>query len=260
MARTKIRLPRLLAGSLALSALTLLPAVTAGAAPAPAAEISINPAPGSLTVQFVAASAGFSSSVVAYTWTFGDGHSAKTSRPTATHTYGSASTFVASVTEIAGNGATATASGRLKLTRCLAGGSVCTESLGPVQTITQLQVTGPEKAPTAGAVNLFDGPFQIASCEPQISPAPAFSDSGFSGPLTVTVSYKTSHPGQTLETCFSSTVPFKNAGGKIVTSGALPSCHTKGAQPPCVQSVTTGGVQVKKVLLVPPGDPTVGAP
>jgi PKD repeat protein len=259
MAWTKIRLPRLVAASLALSALTLLPAVNAMAAQAPAAEISINPAPGSLTVHFVAASAGFSSKVVAYTWAFGDGHSAKTSVPTVSHTYGSASTFTASLTETAANGATAAASGRLKLTRCPAGGSVCTESLGPVQTITQLQVTGPEKAPTAGAVNLFDGPFQIASCEPQISPAPAFSDSGFSGPLTVTVSYTTSHPNQTGQTCFSSTVPFKDAGGKIVTSGALPSCHVKGAQPPCVQSVTTG-VQVKKVLLVPPGDPTVGAP
>jgi PKD domain len=259
MARTKIRLSPLVAASLALSALILLPAATAVASEAPTAEISIDPAPGSLTAQFVAASAGFSSNVVAYTWTFGDGHSAKTSRPNVTHTYGSASTFTASVTETGGNGTSATASGRLKLTRCPAGGSVCTESLGPVQTITQLQVTGPEKAPTAGAVNLFDGPFQIAACEPQVSPAPAFSDSGFSGPLTVTVSYRTSHPNQTGETCFSSIVPFKDAGGKIVTSGALPSCHAKGAQPPCVQSVTTG-LQVKKVLLVPPGDPTVGAP
>ncbi len=259
MARTKMRLPRLVAAALALSALTLLPATTALAAPTPTAEISINPAPGSLTVQFVAASAGFSSSVVAYTWRFGDGHSATTSRPMVTHAYGSASTFTASVTETAANGASAAASGRLKLTRCPAGGNVCTESLGPVQTITQLQVTGPEKAPTRAAVNLFDGPFQIASCEPQISPVPAFSDSGFSGPLTVTVSYTTSHPNQTAETCFSSTVPFKDAVGKVVTSGALPSCHAKGAQPPCVQSVTTGA-QVRKVLLVPPGDPKVGAP
>lgn len=259
MLRINGRPLRFVTASLAVSALALFPAANALASSAPAAEISINPAPGSLTVQFVAASAGFPSRVISYAWKFGDGHSATTSGPAVTHTYGSAATFVASVTETDAKGASAAASGRLKLTRCQTGGNACTESLGPVQTISGLEVSGPEKAPAAAAVDLFVGPFQIGSCEPQISPAAAFSDSGFSGTLTVTLSYTTSHPKQTGETCFASTVPFKDAAGQLVTSGALPSCQSTGVKPPCVESVTTG-TEVRKVLLVPPGDPKVGAP
>jgi hypothetical protein len=46
-------------------------------------------------------------------------------------------------------------------------------------------------------------------------------------------------------------------------SGALPSCSAAGAVPPCVESIRTvpagSGLQVTKVLMIPPGDPKVGA-
>ncbi len=223
------------------------------------AELSINPAAGALTVTFVAKSSGFPSPVVSYTWNFGDRHTATTSTPTVTHIYASASTFNASVTERDVRLDAASASGTLKLTKCMLRNRSCTESLNGVSHVSLLRVQGPTGPSTPAAVKLFVGPFQVANCEPQVSPAAAFADAGFTGSLTVTLSYATSRPGQVATTCFASTVPFVDAAGQTVTSGALPLCHTKGAVPPCVASITSGTL-VTKVLRVPAGDPKVGAP
>jgi hypothetical protein len=55
-------------------------------------------------------------------------------------------------------------------------------------------------------------------------------------------------------------VPFVDAAGKTVTSGALPTCSASNAAVPCVQSIALVGSTVTKVILIPPGDPKVGAP
>jgi hypothetical protein len=224
------------------------------------AELSINPAAGVLTVTFVAKSTGFPSPVVSYIWNFGDGHTTTTSTPAVSHTYASASTFSASVTERDAKLDSASASGTLKLTTCTPGNKSCTESLSGVSNVSLLRVQGPTVPSTAASVKLFVGPFQVANCEHRVWPAAAFDDVGFSGSLTVTISYTTSSPAQVGITCFASTVPFVNATGQTVTSGALPLCHTRGAVPPCVVSTVTTGTAVTKVLRVPAGDPKVGAP
>jgi hypothetical protein len=231
----------------------------ASASIVPTAELSINPAAGALTVTFVAKSSGFPTPVASYTWNFGDGHTATTSTPTVTHTYALASTFSASVTERDVRLNAASALGTLKLTKCTLGNRSCTEALSGVSNVSLLRVQGPTDPSTAATVKLFVGPFHVANCEPQVSPAAAFADAGFTGSLTVTLSYATSRPGQVGATCFASTVPFVDADGQTVTSGALPLCNTKGAVPPCVVSITTGTL-VTKVLRVPAGDPKVGAP
>jgi hypothetical protein len=224
------------------------------------AELSINPAAAALTVAFVASSTGFPSPVVSYTWNFGDGHTATTSTPHVTHAYASPSTFSASVTERDARLDSASASGTLKLTRCTLGNKTCTESLGGVSNVSLLRVQGPTGPSTPASVKLFVGPFQIANCEHRVWPAAAFDDAGFSGSLTVTLSYTTSSPDQVGSTCFASTVPFVDAAGQKVTSGPLPLCHTNGAVPPCVVSTTMIGAAVTKVLHVPAGDPRIGAP
>jgi hypothetical protein len=231
----------------------------ASASPAATAELSINPSPGALTVAFVARSTGFPSPVVTYTWNFGDGHTATTSTPAVTHTYASAATFRPSVIERDASLDSASASGTLKLTKCPVGIRSCTESLSGVSNVNLLKVQGPTSPSTPATVKLFVGPFQVANCEPRVAPAAAFDDAGFTGSLTLTLSYTTSSPNSVSTTCFASTVPFVDAAGQKVTSGALPLCNSSGAAPPCVVSISTG-TPVTKVLRVPAGDPKVGAP
>jgi len=92
-----------------------------------------------------------------------------------------------------------------------------------------------------------------------VQPAVALTDSGFTGKLTVTLEYRSSAPKQAHTTCFSSTVAFVDAAGKRVYNGVLPVCNDA-QRAPCVKSVRLSGAKVTKVLLVPPGDPKVGAP
>ena len=90
--------------------------------------------------------------------------------------------------------------------------------------------------------------------------AAALTDSGFIGNLTVPLVYLTSYPDLARTTCFSSEVAFVDAAGMVVHSGPLPMCQVVVPVPPCVVSINISGTLVTKVLLVPPGDPRVGAP
>lgn len=232
-------------------------AVPAGASGRPKAGLSVNAPRQGLTVTFVARSSGFSSPVDSYAWTFGDGEQTTTSTPKVTHRYPAAATFSPTVTETDTAGAMATATGTLALFVCPASGTQCTETLPDVGTVQLLQATGPVSSPAG--VDLFVGPFQISNCEASIAPAVALSDSGFTGNLSVTIQYTTSHPGHVSTTCFASSVAFVNTAGHTVHHGALPLCQNA-ASPPCEQSIQTSGSEVTKVLLIPPGDPKVGAP
>jgi hypothetical protein len=238
--------------------------VLIGAAPAsasgPTAGLSIEPAAGELAVQLVADSAGFSTPVVSYKWNFGDGQTAKTTVNHVTHTYPAARTFKPTVTEKNAGGQKATAAATLALFNCPTS-SPCNEALSHVGTVQSLQVSGATIAGMSASVNLLVGQYKIKHCETSISPGAAFTDSGFAGPfLTATLVYTTTVPNPLATTCFASTVPFKNSVGATVTSGALPPCQASNPAPPCVQSESQMGSQVTKVLLVPPGDPKVGAP
>jgi hypothetical protein len=233
---------------------------SAGASVAPKAGFSINPAAGALTVTFVAEASGFPAPVVSYAWTFGDGRSKKTSKPTVTHTYPSPSVFSASLTETDGRGDRATAKGTLELFKCPVGTTQCTKALHHVRSVQLLQASGHVSPATRATLHLFVGPFRIRNCETGIAAAVGVTDTGFSGDLTVSLEYTTSEPDQVETTCFASTVPFVDAGDHDVTSGALPRCPAGGPKPPCVQSIRTSGAQVTKVLIIPAGDPKVGGP
>jgi hypothetical protein len=226
----------------------------------PQAAFSIDPAHPALTVKFVAKSAGFPVPVSSYQWSFGDGQSATTSTNTVTHTYPAASTFMPSVTETDPDGASATATDTLKLSDCSVGTTQCTKSLRNVGTVQLLQVTGPINAVAQAEVNLLVGPFSFPHCDSVIQPAVAATDTGFTGNLTVTLNYTTSDPDEVATTCFSSTVSFVDATGDTVTSGPLPTCAASAPSPPCVESISTSGEQVTKMILIPPGDPKVGVP
>ncbi|MGO9197205.1 MAG: PKD domain-containing protein [Acidimicrobiales bacterium] len=231
-----------------------------GAAGDPTAELSINPAHRALTVTFIASSVDFPAPVVSYEWTFGDGKSKETKTRTVSHTYPSASTFQPTLVEADSQGQKASATGTLQLFQCSPSSAQCTKSVKNVGKFQLLQATGPIGSAQAD-VDLFVGPLKIANCEPQVAPAAAVTDSGFSGNLTVTLRYTTTHPTQLTTTCFSSTVAFADTAGKTVKSGALPTCQSSGqAKVPCVQSVAVSASKVFKVLLIPPGDPKVGGP
>ncbi len=230
-----------------------------GAAGTPKAELSIIPGEGSLTVEFVAGSVAFPSAVTSYQWSFGDGESATTPTDTVSHTYRKPSRYKPSVVEIAAKGVTASASGTLQVSQCAVGSSQCTESLSNVGKVQLVQATGPVGSNSA-SVSLFVGPYKISNCEPQVSPAAGLTDSGFTGDLTMTLKYTTTHATQVSTTCFASTVAFVDAAGKKVKSGPLPTCPVASPKVPCVQSITVSGSKVTKVLLIPPGDPRVGAP
>jgi len=234
-------------------------ALPAGAAATPKAEISINPAQGPLTVTFVAQSTGFSSDVVSYEWAFGDGTTETTSTNEVTHHYESPAQFESSVTETDAQGGQATASGTIHLFLCPASGSECTESLKDADGVRLLRASGPAGAASPASVDLFAGPFKISQCQREVVPTAGLTDSGFTGNLTLTLEYSTTHPSQAKTTCFASTVPFVDSAGKTVTSGPLPMCKSVPTAP-CVESEDISGSSVNKVLLVPPGDPKVGAP
>jgi PKD repeat protein len=225
----------------------------------PKASLSINASPERLTVAFVAQSSGFSSKVVSYAWTFGDGASTTTSSSTVTHTYSRPSTYLPAVKETDVAGASATASGTLAVYVCPSGTTSCTDSLTTPGSVQLLQASGPIAASSAAELNLFVGSFKVPKCEAAIAPAAALTDSGFTGSLSVTLQYTTSQPHHVGTTCFSSTVAFVDSAGKTVHNGALPMCPVT-ATPPCVQTIQTAGSSVTKVLSIPPGDPKVGAP
>jgi PKD repeat protein len=232
----------------------------AAASGGPEAAFSIDPAQPALTVKFVAQSEDFPVPVSSYHWSFGDGRSATTSKNTVTHTYPSASTFRPSVTETDPDGESATATDTLLLSDCSVGATQCTKSLSNVGTVQLLQITGPINPVAQAEVNLLVGSFSFPSCNDVIQPAVAGTDTGFTGNLTVKLSYTTSHPAQVSTTCFSSTVSFADTRGDTVFSGPLPMCAASAPSPPCVQAIRTSGQQVTKVILIPPGDPKVGVP
>lgn len=241
-----------------LLAAVCLGAASAKAAQAPTAEISINPGHDQLQVTFTAESVGFPSAVVSYEWKFGDGAVEGTSTHTVSHTYLRASTYTASVTEKDSKGDTATTHGTLTLFVCKAA-ATCTQQVKNEGNVLTLLASGPIVKTAAATVDMFVDPFQISGCEPQVATAVALTDAGFTGDLTVTLDYMTHFPKQVGTTCFNSKAPFTDAAGKSVTSGALPACQKK-AVAPCVKSVGLAGATVSKVILIPPGDPKVGAP
>jgi hypothetical protein len=233
-------------------------AVPAGATGAAKAGLSIKVDRDGLTVTFIARSSGFSSPVDSYHWTFGDGASRTTETDVVTHGYTSASTFSPSVTESDGTGDVATATGTLGLFNCPAGATQFTAALHNVGTVQLLQATGPVGSSSPAGVDLLVAPFRIPDCESSIARAVALADSGFTGDLSVTLEYTTGQPQNVPTTCFSSPSAFVDAAGRTVHNGALPMCQAAGA--PCVQSIRIAGSDVTKVLLIPPGDPKVGAP
>ena len=235
----------------------------AAASSSPRAALSIDPASPELTVKFVAQSGGFPAPVVSYHWSFGDGHSATTTTATVTHTYPSASLFRASVTETDSSHNTATAIDTLSLSECPVGTTQCTETLSGAGNVQLLQVTGTVNAapPAPAEANLLVGTFRFPHCDSAIQPAVAVTDSGFISNLTLTLRYVAANPAQAqVTTCFSSTVSFVDKAGFTVFSGSLRTCKHAAPTPPCVQSIRVSGQQVTKNLLIPPGDPKVGAP
>jgi hypothetical protein len=234
----------------------------AAAASNPVAELSIEAASQPLSVILVANSSGFPSPVVSYRWHFGDGTSATTRQPRVTHTFPVTGRFAPKLTESDANGDQASAHGVLELFSCPAGSS-CTETMSRVAGVKTLSPSGPI-APAANAtVDLFVGPYQIANCQAAVATDGALTDSGFSGDLEVRVVYAAQDPSVVPITCFSSVVPFVDSQGQTVNNGPLPMCSTAGAAPPCVESITTkptpSGLQATKTIVIPPGDPKVGA-
>ena len=245
-----------------LAASTLVLTAPAGAAGGGTAELSIQPAPGALSVTFVANSTGFGGPVVSYLWSFGDDQTAKTAKPTVVHTYPSTGAFTPMVTETDSAGDSASANGTLELFVCPPG-PTCTEELSNVAGIKTLKTSGSVKVGGVASVDIFVGPYQIANCNRSVLTAGALTDDGFAGTLTMSVVYRTPNPASVGTTCFSSEVAFLNAKEQTVHNGALPMCPAANAVPPCVESITTtptkSGLQATKVLAIPPGDPKVGA-
>jgi hypothetical protein len=228
------------------------------ASAAPQAEISIVSGHGSLNVEFVARSAGFPATVTSYAWIFGDGTSATTTKPRVAHSYPKTGIYHVQMIESAGK-LSARGVGILGVFQCGPKG-MCTESSSS-GAITQLQVSGPTPTTAAHAmVDLFGGPFQISHCQARVVPTAAISDTTFSGDLTVTLRYNSTNVSATPTTCFESEIPFVDSAGKVVKSGALPNCSKTTPTAPCVVSYSLSGTKVSKTLLIPPGDPKVGAP
>jgi PKD domain len=245
----------------------LIWAVPANATSGPAAELSIDPPPASLSaplsMTFVARSVRFPAPVVSYFFQFGDGHSVTTTSRKVTHTYASAARFSAKVTETDSLGDMASATGTLEIDNCPSG-STCTQTLTNVGSVQELSVTGNTQPGIPAGVDLFVGPYKIPTCQPTLATDGALNDAGFAGPyLTVTLVYRTHSPGQVNTTCFSSVVPFADAQGNRVHNGALPACVLSNPTPPCVASITSvmtaHGLRVTKVLYIPPNDPKVGS-
>jgi PKD repeat protein len=255
------RRPLGLVGSLVAAAVAtvLVPATPVGASKGPVAGFSIDSGAGRLAVTFVAVSGGFPTAVDTYRWSFGDGKAVTTKTPTVTHSYPAASTFTPTLTEADAHGDLAAAKGSLALVNCPAGTTKCTASLGPAGPVQQVQVSGPI-GPAAASVHLIAAPFRIGPCQAPVAPVVGFTDSGFVGRLTVSLTYATSEPNQVEVTCYASPRPFVDAAGRTVHSGALPTCTATAQKAPCVASIAFSDPTVTKTLLVPAGDPKVGAP
>jgi hypothetical protein len=146
------------------------------------------------------------------------------------------------------------------LLNCPIGVGQCSGTLQTVGLFQTLSALGPINPTAPADLDLFTGPFAFPNCDSAIQPALALTDSGFTGSLTVPLVYLTSHPDQARTTCFSSEMAFVDAAGMVVHSGPLPTCQVVPLVPPCVLSVNIAGTLVTKVLLVPSGDPRVGAP
>jgi hypothetical protein len=224
------------------------------------AGISISPTNSSLTVSFTAQASGFAGAVTSYKWFFGDGATKTTSVNKVRHTYSLASVFPVSVEEMNKRAQSATAVGLLDLFSCPAVPQLCSATLQATSLLQTLSAAGPISTTTPSNLDLFIGPFRFPNCDSLIQPAVALTDSGFTADLTMHLVYQTSYPDGAHTTCFSSKVAFVDADGVVVHSGPLPMCQSAGPVPPCVQSINVFGTQVTKVLLVPPGDPRVGAP
>ncbi len=245
-----------------LTTATMVLPTPAGATGGAMAELSIDAGTDPLSITFVAASTGFPAPVVSYSWRFGDGQSTTTTIPTVVHAYASAGDFAAKVKETDADGNVASAVGTLDLFECPTSGT-CTEKLSKAGGVKTLKAIGLVSGTAAAGVDLFVGPYQIQGCDPSVGTDGALSDTGFSGPLKVKAVYLVQDPSDVAVTCFSSQVPFVDAQGAMVNNGALPKCSAGGAVPPCVLSITTvetgSGLQATKVLMIPPGDPKVGA-
>ena len=245
-----------------LAASTWAPAAPTRAADPGTAELSISPASHSLSVRLVANSTGFPAPVVSYLWKFGDGKSKTTSTPTVVHAYPSTGRFGPEVIESDAAGDQASARGTLELFDCPAT-QTCTKMLSNANGVKTLKATGPTVAAPVASVDLFVGAYQIMDCDPSVGTDGAITDSGFSDSLTIKLVYLAQNPNTVALTCFSSEVPFVDAQGETVNNGALPTCSATNDEPPCVESITTtqtaSGLQATKVLLIPPGDPKVGA-
>jgi len=73
--------------------------------------------------------------------------------------------------------------------------------------------------------------------------------------LTIVRSQAIGTPGRGFKVCYSSSTPFVDLYGHLVTTGLLPLCPRVGNTPPCVISSThTGGIFTEK-FVVPASDP-----
>jgi hypothetical protein len=195
--------------------------------------------------------------VITYHWDFGDGSSTSVQGAASVqHTYPQPGTFPVSITETLGT-QEAAAKATVNLFPCPSGTGQCSDSLTSSGPVLDLTAFGPVSG--QAELNLLADPWKFSHCGTGLISAVGLTDQGFTGPLTVTVGYVTTNPNAIGTTCFSSTVLFKNTTGVMVRSGALPMCQAAGPVPPCVASILLSGSDVTKVLLVPPGDPKVGA-
>jgi PKD repeat protein len=240
------------------AAIWSLAASPVAATPAPKAALSIDEASGSLTVKFLAQSGGMSSPVSSYLWEFGDGHATTSSSNAIVHAYSQPGTYTASVTVTDTGGQTATTSGTLVVAPCPAGTTQCRAAVQSPSGVTFIQASGPVGSAPA-EVNVFSGSWRFVNCDGAITPAGSVTDSGFTGPLSVTFVYRTTNPIRVQRTCFASVVAFVDSGGASVHSGALPMCVASNPTPPCVQTIQQSGSQVTKTLLIPAGDPRFGS-
>jgi PKD repeat protein len=241
-------------------------ATSAGAAvaqPVPKAGLSISPATPAnkpLTVLFEAEALNFpSGAVIAFHWDFGDGSSTSVQGTASVqHSYPQPGTFPVSLTETLGS-QEATAAAMVNVFPCPSATGQCSDSLTSPGPVLDLAASGP--ASSRAEVNLLTDPWKFSHCSTSPLTAVGVTDVGFTGPLTVTVKYVTSRPSAIGKTCYSSTKAFANTASQMVHSGALPMCQPPPVGPvaPCVQSIQLSGPDVTKVLLIPPGDPKVGA-
>jgi hypothetical protein len=206
--------------------------------------------PSGLTQNFVATPSG----ATAYAWKFGDGGTATTAVPTVSHTYGSAGTYTATVTETTATG-NAVASVPLTISSCA---SSCTPTVVNGAATTSITQEGSKTG--ALTLSVSPGVLQCSSSYSQPGEISTLSESSrFSSrtPLVVTVTMKGIASTAGVKVCYqkSGTTP-PPAPSFLKTCGSL--------QPaPCVVSIITSGPDlVKATLHVPPGDPRfyVGGP